>query len=374
MGIDNIMEILNQKILDCLKQGEPFGVATIMTDKGSTPRTSGSKMIVLKDRTIYGTIGGGIVEAMVIDASLNLIEQQRCKIMEFTLNKELSEGLDMVCGGSLSVLIETFIPNLTLISLFKTIVDLEKRGKKGFLVSKIEGCSRSDFTTQKWFADSAGTNPFPVNGNSYPVLYNSGLEEFIIETIHIQDKIYIFGAGHVGFQLAKMAHITDFQTIITDDRKEFANRQRFPHAIAVRVVEHFSHAFDPFVDDQLNCLSTPSSNKLSDNISDDLSYDRYDGLAIDKNSYIVILTRGHLHDQTVLEAALKTDAAYIGMIGSRAKRDKIYANLEKNGVARERLEKVYSPIGLDIHAETPAEIAVSIIGQIIKIRAGFQCS
>ena len=95
------MEPLNNQILDCLKQSDPFAVATIMTHKGSTPRTSGSKMIVLKDRTIYGTIGGGLVEALVMDACLELIDKHQSRIKEFSLNRELKDGLDMVCGGNL---------------------------------------------------------------------------------------------------------------------------------------------------------------------------------------------------------------------------------------------------------------------------------
>lgn len=353
------MEQLNQQILDCLKQGHPFAVATIMTHKGSTPRTSGSKMIVLKDRTIYGTIGGGVVEAGVIDTSLEMIERKKCRLQEFALNNELKDGLDMVCGGEMVVLIEAFVPDSALISLFQALTALEQKGKKAFLISIIKGVSKSDFSTQKWLGlpdgsvmnitvtpntsedlipkslfDAIVENQF---SGSSPVIYNQGFTEFIIEPIHAQDKIFIFGAGHVGFQLARMAHITDFQTIVMDDREEFANHQRFPHAGEVHVVDHFNHAFD--------------------------------NLSINANSYIVILTRGHLHDQTVLEAALKTDAAYIGMIGSRSKRDQIYSNLAKKGISHQTLETVYSPIGLEINSETPAEIAVSIIGQIIQIRA-----
>jgi len=352
------MALINQKILEFLTLGEPIAIATIITNSGSTPRTSGSKMVMLKDRTIYGTIGGGIVEAMVMDGCLELMEKKRCRIMEFTLNRELADGLDMVCGGSLKLLVETIVPGPELISLFKDLVDLEKEGKKAFLVSKIDGFSQSDFTTQKALVLPDGTvtvpnmmavrqvvpqfilnaiqeNRFP---GSSPVIYNHGLDEFIIEPIHIRDKIYIFGAGHVGFQLARIAHITDFQTVVIDDREEFANQQRFPNAEAIHVVGHFDHAFDQ--------------------------------LSIDGTSYIVILTRGHLHDQTVLEGALKTDATYIGMIGSRTKRDKIYANLEKKGISKDALKSVYSPIGLNINSETPAEIAVSIISQIIQVRGG----
>jgi len=351
------MELLTQQILDCLKQGQPFAVATIMADRGSTPRTSGSKMVMLKDRRIYGTVGGGLVEAMVMDACINLMAQSRCRIIELILNRDVSDGLDMVCGGALSVLIETFVPSSELISLFSALLELEKEGERAFLVSRIEGNSKSDFTTRKWLIpDKSATvanraymaHPFPkalldaiqekqFSGSS-PVIYNHGLEEYIIEPIHMRDKIYIFGAGHVGFQLARMAQITDFQAIVIDDREDFANRQRFPHAEALHVVDHFDHAFD--------------------------------NLAIDGKSYIVILTRGHLYDQIVLEAAVKTNAAYIGMIGSKTKRDKIYANLEKKGISRETLSSVHSPIGLDINSETPAEIAVSIIGQIIQVRGG----
>jgi len=290
------------------------------------------------------------VEAMVIDACLGLMEQNRCSIREFSLNNELKDGLDMVCGGALAVLIETFVPDNDLENLFQTLIDLEKKGKKGFLVSKIEGFSKSDFIMHKCLVlpdgKTVGNNMLPKSlfdaildnkfYSSSPVIHNQGLEEFIIETILPQDCIYILGAGHVGLQLARIAHITGFQTVIIDDREEFANHQRFPHARDVHAIKHFSQAFD--------------------------------NLAIDKNSYIVILTRGHLHDQNVLEAALNTKPAYIGMIGSRTKRDKIYANLEKKGISKKRLEKIYAPIGIKIKAQTPEEIAVSIMGEIIKKR------
>ncbi len=360
------MESISQQIVKIIAHKEPFALATILTNQGSTPRTSGSKMVVLNDRTIHGTIGGGLVEAMVMDVCIDSIKRRQCTIREFTLDQELKDGLDMVCGGALSVLIETFVPDYELKSdsdpdsvpdfdpdltnIFQTLAALEKNGKKGFLVSKIKGFSRSDFTMQKCLVlpdgSIIGNNMLPkplfdaiLDNNffgSEPIIHNQNLEEYIIEPILPKDCLYIFGAGHVGFQLARIAHITDFQTIIIDDRKEFANQQRFPHAREIHAVKHFSNAFD--------------------------------NLEIDTNSYIVILTRGHLHDQTVLEAALKTTPAYIGMIGSRTKRDKIYTNLTKKGISQDTLDAVYSPIGTKIKAQTPGEIAVSIIGEIIEIR------
>lgn len=346
------MESLTEQVVDYLNQGTPFALATILTHKGSTPRTSGSKMLVLADRSIHGTIGGGLVEARVIDACIDMMSESQCRIEEFTLDQELKDGLDMVCGGNLTVWMETFVlPSPELIQVFSALAAREKAGKKAVLISKTKGFSGSFFTTQKCLVLPNGTIKGPnivpkalfdsVCDNQFtgitPVIQNHNLEEFIIEPAAVNDTIYIFGAGHVGFQLAKMAHLTDFRTIVLDDRAEFANEKRFEHAREVHVVEEFTATFDR--------------------------------LSIDKNSYIIILTRGHLHDQTVLEQALTTDPAYIGMIGSRRKRDQIYENLREKGISQKTLDQIYSPIGLEIHGETPAEIAVSIIGQIIQHRA-----
>jgi len=350
------MESLTQNILDCLNQGSPFALATIMTHKGSTPRTSGSKMGVLSNGKIYGTIGGGLVEARVIDTCLSMMSVSQCQIKRFILNQELKEGLDMVCGGDLTVWIEIFSkPSPTLIQVFTALAVQEKAGKKTVLVSRIQGFSGDHFTTDKCLVLQDGTLIGPklipkalldaINDNQFsgtaPVLENHNLTEFIIEPSQTHDTLYIFGAGHVGLQLAKMAHLLEFRTIVVDDRTEFANTNRFEHAQAIHVADQFATVFDELA---------------------------RKNLTLDQNAYIVILTRGHLHDQTVLEQALGTNAAYIGMIGSRRKRDQVYANLIQKGISKDSLEKVYSPIGLDIHSETPAEIAVSIIGQIIQVR------
>ncbi len=345
------MELSNQDILDCLKKGDPFALAAIISHKGSTPRTSGSRMIVLPDRTILGTIGGGLVEARVMDTCLDLIPKKNCRIQSFTLNQDLKEGLDMVCGGSLTVLMETLVPGPELIAVYQALVELEQSGKKGVLVSKILGTSQGDFTVQKSLvtSDTTMTGPCVIPKplldeicdnqfyGSFPIIHSAGLEEFILQPMVLADTIVIFGAGHVGFQLAQMAHLTGFSTVVIDDREEFANQKRFPHARSVRVVTDFTAAFD--------------------------------SVTIDDHSYIVILTRGHLHDQTVLEGALQTHPAYIGMIGSRTKRDRIYTNLLEKGISQNALNAVYSPVGLSIGAQTPAEISVSIMAQIIQIRA-----
>jgi xanthine dehydrogenase accessory factor len=134
-----------------------------------------------------------------------------------------------------------------------------------------------------------------------------------------------------------MAAMVGFGVSVADDRGEYANRERFNDATEIRVLENFGNAFS--------------------------------GVAIGREDLIVILTRGHLHDKTVLAQALNTDAGYIGMIGSRKKRNAIYGALLKDGFSQADLDRVHSPIGLSIGAETPEEIAVSIVAEMIRHRA-----
>ena len=149
--------------------------------------------------------------------------------------------------------------------------------------------------------------------------------------------VFIFGAGHVAKQVAAISKMVGFTTVVLDDRNEFANTERFPTADQVLVLDRFDTLLQR--------------------------------LHMDTHSYIVIVTRGHRHDQTVLSQALKTDARYIGMIGSRKKRDTIYRNLLEGGFAQNDIDRVHSPIGLEIEAETPEEIAVSIVAELIRERA-----
>jgi xanthine dehydrogenase accessory factor len=147
--------------------------------------------------------------------------------------------------------------------------------------------------------------------------------------------VVLCGAGHVSYHIARYAKSVQFRVIVCDDRAEYANARRFPEADEI-VVEDFEHLFEKV---------------------------RTDG-----RSYIVIVTRGHKCDQIVLERALKTEACYIGMIGSKRKTLTILEKLRAGGVSQEQLDRVYSPIGVSIGAVTPEEIALSIVCELVKIR------
>lgn len=162
-----------------------------------------------------------------------------------------------------------------------------------------------------------------------------GVVDIYIEPIVPTPTVFIFGGGHISLSVSKISAMSGFQVTVIDDRPEFANRERFPEAGQV-IAEKFSTAFPR--------------------------------LPVTRSSYLVIVTRGHADDQEVLEWALTTEAGYIGMIGSKRKIAALYRNLEKKGVPREALLRIHAPIGLDIGALTPEEIAVSIAAELIQVR------
>ncbi|HVB99330.1 MAG TPA: XdhC/CoxI family protein [Candidatus Dormibacteraeota bacterium] len=175
------------------------------------------------------------------------------------------------------------------------------------------------------------------NDPSYDTgLICGGTLEIFVEPILPSPRLYIFGGGHVSLSLTRAAHDAGFEIAVIDDRESFANRERFP--MATEILTSFEEAFDKIV---------PNSS-----------------------SYLVIVTRGHKDDMRVLKWAAKTAARYIGMIGSKRKVLAVYRALEKEGISPESLAKVHAPVGLEIGAQTPEEIAVSIVAELIAIRRG----
>ncbi|HZK01397.1 MAG TPA: XdhC/CoxI family protein [Anaerovoracaceae bacterium] len=162
--------------------------------------------------------------------------------------------------------------------------------------------------------------------------------EAFIEEFDDDTTALIFGAGHVGKALEPVLRYVGFSTIVIDDRAEYANRERFPKAGGIKVIKSFE--------------------------------DAYEDIKTDENTYIVIMTRGHSYDYTVLKQSIRKESAYLGMIGSKYKVADTMKKLDEDGFSKEELDRVYSPIGLSIFAETPEEIAVSIAAELIKVRAG----
>ncbi|CCO09207.1 XdhC family aldehyde oxidoreductase maturation factor [Desulforamulus hydrothermalis] len=343
------MKKLYQAMLQLLNKGESFVQATVLTQSGSAPRTAGAKMIILADKSTMGTIGGGLVEARVQELAAEVFETKEAVTREYHLTGSEAGQMDMICGGMLEVLVEYMdASNKQLFNIYQDIVTaIEKRKRVVMvtpLVNRINEDSQSFLVkedgsvTGTFFGPAEWMEQFKSQARSrYPKVITIDGQRFLVEPVSTSGTVYIFGAGHVSQRLALLTSLVDFRTIVLDDRKEFANRDRFPTADEVIVLENFEQAFK--------------------------------NLDIDKDNYLVIVTRGHAHDKNVLAQALRTKACYIGMIGSKRKRDTIYRTLREEGHKDDDLKKVYSPIGLEIAAETPEEIAVSIVAELIRVRA-----
>lgn len=332
-----------------LAGGEDVVLATIISRSGSAPRTAGTKMLVRRDGSFTGTIGGGLLEARVLEEAREVFRTGRPVIREFHLTGADAASMDMICGGKLEVFVDFLSAGLPEnIQVFKAIGDLLNSRRRTLLATRLPAQTGSSERPCKCLLVQ-GEQPvgcrLPAGQQEkllqcgwvrYPQVVPVDGAVFLVEPVSIPGTVYLFGAGHVSQKVAQLASFVDFCTVILDDREEFANRQRFPWADEIIVLESFENA-------------------LKD-------------LPITRDSYLVIVTRGHQHDLTVLAQALQTGAGYIGMIGSCRKRDAVYQALRERGVTGEQLSRVYSPIGLDINAETPEEIAVSIVAEIIKVR------
>lgn len=332
---------------DLLKSNKKIVLARTIRRSGSAPRDVGSMCIITEDKTLIGTVGGGILEYKVMQKAMELFDTKTSCIYRFRLDNKNLASCGMICGGDVDLFLEPLFPeNTEMVSIYKDISRHILNRLSCRLITTIKDNIAYDDISVRCFIDSHGNAKGNINEISHKNLETDdnvpwhltetcGVTLFI-ENIRLASRLFLFGAGHVSVFVSKLAGMVGFNISLIDDRPEFANKGRFPHADEI-LIQDFKSAFD--------------------------------SLNISSSDFIVIMTRGHLHDKIVLELSLKTHAAYIGMIGSRRKRNTIYTQLVKEGVEKARLEKVHAPIGLDINAETPEEIAVSIVGELIQIRA-----
>lgn len=345
------MKTIVDETLACLKNGESVVTATIIRHKGSTPRETGARLMIRQDGSIVGTIGGGVLEADVIQKGKALFESKNPLFLGFDMSKMALESSAMVCGGKLSVLLDVLLPDNDTISLFEQIKRAFETRQPAILVIQLDyegeqihhlsrGLSRDD----KLLVGDLSCDQSVLHQISSTVPDSRKPSVMIIDDTHywaepllFPTQLVLFGAGHVSQATARLADITGFQVIVVDDRKE------------LMTVENFS--------DSIQLLAPEKSEQWPS------------ALELDADSYAVILTRSHQLDKEMLRRCLKAEAAYIGMIGSRRKRDTIYGSLLKEGIKQEQLERVHCPVGLDIGASTPEEIAVSIMAQLITVRS-----
>jgi len=336
------MKTLYQKILDRLNLGEKVGFAEVIRQAGSSPRGVGAKMVIFRDGTV-GSIGGGRVEAEIIEAAKEVMEKGGSKRFFFRLTGSDVKDMDMLCGGEMEVLVKKF--NREDVPVFEKIISVLEANKKGIFVHGLPPLLEGHlFITEEGdvIGEIKGLQNLESLKNELKGFFSLSMllnvengKEIFVELIEREPVLFVFGGGHIAQELVPLAKRVGFKVVVIDDREDFANKERFPLADEV-IVEDFE--------------------KVSQRV------------LVEDDSFLVIVTRGHLHDYTVIKQFLRSPARYIGMIGSRKKRDIIFEQLLSEGFSEEELKRVHSPIGLPIGAETPAEIAVSIVAELIKVR------
>lgn len=338
------MKDILQALAATLEQGQSAVFCGIVDSAGSAPRTSGARMAVLPDGSIRGSVGGGALEGECMAAAKTLLDDGGShSILSFNLSATKAADAGMVCGGAVKVLLQRVVPEQA--GFFRRVETLSREGHKPVLLTVMSENAKPVLSV--WSAQE-GFGGVPLPELMLPELERKALktrQSFILEGEGLRvfaeplvspGVVHLVGAGHVALATAKVASFTGFEVVVMDDRAEFANAERYPEAREIRVLESFD-----------GCLA---------------------GLGPD--DYVVIVTRGHLHDRDVLAQALRTEAGYVGMIGSSSKRKAVYRSLLDSGYTQADLDRVFSPIGLAIGADTPEEIAVSIVGEMIKVRAG----
>lgn len=336
--MDNID--LFHKAASALEQGRPVALVTVVATTGSTPGKVGYKMLVFgDDEGIAGTVGGGLLEAKMIAEARRMLDRTAARVFRFRVG-ETPDDEKGICGGTVEFLIETF--DKTALPLFQELSARVADDESRVLVSIL---SESGPPRKARLRGDDPAIPFPPEiveairqvaaSGGAEVRVSAGGKDVFIESLAAQPIVILFGAGHVASHVARYARLVHFGLVVCDDRAEYANRERFPDADEI-VVEDFTRAFDK--------------------------------VRIDGHCYLVIVTRGHRHDGIVLEQAVRTEARYIGMIGSKRKALTLLQNLRDKGVPQERLDRVYAPIGVSIGAVTAEEIGLSIVSELVKIR------
>ena len=349
------MQDVYSEIVKSLGKKEKLALATLITRVGSAPRGVGAKYLIKGDGTSVGSIGGGCVEAEVWQEAQKVMEKGKRGILHFALTSEqLAEG-GLICGGDIDIFLEPLLEDF--LNIYQEAARIRQKGGSAILATLIS--VEGDFPEgegSKLLIKTSGEKVGSLLGGVelekkilgeyeivleekkpkiLPFSHRDSNREILLEPVFSEPTVYIFGGGHISEQLAPLAKMVHFKVAVIDDREMFANRKRFPEVDEV-IVSEFEKCFD-----QLN---------------------------INDSSCIVIVTRGHLYDGYVLEQAVKTNACYIGMIGSKKKIKTLYQILMNKGISKEALKRVHAPIGLDINSETPEEIAVSIVAELIKVR------
>jgi xanthine dehydrogenase accessory factor len=351
--------------LRTLERGQRFALATVINVRGSTPREVGAKMII-RDDGQFGTIGGGCGEAEVFrKAEVLLQDGPGARLVEVDLTGDFDQDQRGTCGGIMDVFIDRWSPEADL-AMARRLAEAASRNAPAALLTLIDDGARAGVRA---LIDPDGGEPpvMPIEippaafaqlgariRDARPGLFvldrvaglkpvthlesapaSSGAPRVFIDPVAGALRLIIVGAGHIAQPLATLGKLMGWHVTVIDDRASFASRERFPAADEL-IVRPFGPAID--------------------------------ALRLDRYCYLVAVTRGHAFDEEAVRAALRQPCGFVGMIGSRRRVKATLDRIQEGGVPTEQLDRVHAPLGLDLGAETPEEIALAIVAEMVRER------
>lgn len=330
-----------ESIIRTLEAQQSLILVNVLASTGSTPRGAGAMMLVFEDGHIEGTIGGGAVEYAAQLHAKELLEKRSSDTVGYCLNKNDVANLGMICGGDVTVYFQ-YVHGKEQLPLFRHLLNAYSKNENTWLIRKMENHTVTAMAVYDGeglhYGDNIDTDRLPELLKSQAV-YAKGTPSYYAEPVTQAGFVYIFGGGHVSQELVPVLAHVGFPVVVFEDREAFAKPDLFPGAMDV-ILGDFQ------------------------NVEASVTFTRHD--------YVVIMTRGHQADFEILAQVLKHPLSYIGCIGSRSKIAITKKRLAELGYPENIYDQVHAPIGLPIKAETPAEIAISIAGEMIQHRAGLK--
>jgi len=346
-----------RKVVELARGGDRFALAMILSADGSTPQKAGVKAVIGASGEIWGTLGGGAVEAEAQRRAVEACRLGRPIVFDFSLHHASAADGGPICGGSMRLLVDpTIAERAENEQAYAQAAEAVQQRRRGILLTTVRTAANSDMNVRaevnvQWLSENAAVSHAAFPGRQSiaaslageaPRLFaapsaapQESLEVFV-EPVIPPPLLWIAGGGHLGQAVAVEASRLGFDVTVIDDRPEFTAAALFPKGVT-------AHCGD-----------------FAQQIAD---------FPLGKDAYIVIVTRGHQHDAEALAACIHAPVAYIGMVGSRRKVALLRAHFVESGLATEaEFDRVFAPVGLDIGAVTVPEIAASIAAQLVAVR------
>jgi xanthine dehydrogenase accessory factor len=346
------MREIAEEIKKWKSQNKAVAIATIVKANGSPMRPIGSKMAVTTDQQITGSVTGGCIEGAVYEEAQEVITSGKPKMLRYgVISEERPWEIGLSCGSSLTVFVESlqtpewqqsYAPIMDVLDKNEllacvTLLDGETAGSK--LLVWPDGRTQGSLGSPELDKSGQAAALIQLNTRDPKAIKLSEEVEAFIDIFIPPARLIIVGAGHIGIPLVGLAKVLGFHTIVLDPRKSYANRERFPD-----------------VDELI--LEWPS--------------EAIEKLNPDQGTFIAVVSHDDKLDNPALAAALKSKAAYVGVLGTKRNVPKRLDALRELGVSEEQLTRLHAPIGLNIGAVQPEEIALSILAEIVAIHHGLE--